>query len=82
MRYRLRGLDELHGQLDESDEDWSLLVLHGLGESGRRLDESVRVFPTFGHAWTRRVVWKLDESTRVFATFRVLEGFEESVNYT
>ena len=56
--------------------------LHELGESVRQLDEVVRVFPTVGHTWTQRVVWKLSESTRVFMVSLVLKGPDELVNCT
>ena len=49
--------------------------LHGLGKSDR-------VFPTFGHGWTRRVAGKLDESTGDFMTSQVQEGLDESANCT
>ena len=82
MRKGLKELDEMHGQLDESNEDWSLMVsawTRRVSKTNRRVS---RVFLTFGQAWTRRVVWKLDESTWDFMISKVLERLDESVSCT
>ena len=60
------GLDDLHDQIDESVENFPVLVFHGLGESVRRLDESAMVLPD---------VWKRMDSTSWLETRQVDSGF-------
>ena len=59
MDNELKGLNELHGQPGESDED-----CRGLGES-------VRVFPVFGTHELSELQGKLDELAKEFTAANI-----------